>query len=463
MHSLSIFGTSSDAGKSTLCMALTRILHDKGYRVAPFKAQNVSNNARIADDGGEIAQAQYFAAEAIALPTRCEMNPILLKSGSAGKASLIINGKSGEEQSVGDYFAGIDQRKPVVRAAFETLQKEFEIVVAEGAGSPVELNLMNEDLSNLYIALQFKTKIILVADIERGGVFASVWGVYNLLPDELKANVIGVIVNKFRGDMEFFKEGVTIIEERFGLKVLGVVPYLPLNIGFEDIQSLENYRHESSADALTVAVVKFPHLSNFTDFEPLINDPHLHLHFITSPNQAKNADLLILPGTRRTVDDLQWLEQQGFLPLIKAWEKPLFGLCGGYEMLFERLVDDAGIEQQGTFEGLGLIAGEIVFEKEKVRRRHTAELFGFAVSGYEIHHGKSAQHPLGYRKGQLYGTFLHGIFDNDDWRNAFFTAIRPGYRPFDFTRFRQERITTFTDQVRNSLDIDHLIASLQEN
>jgi adenosylcobyric acid synthase len=321
---------------------------------------------------------------------------------------------------------------------------------------------MNEDLSNLYIAQTFGTKIILVADIERGGVFASIWGVYNLLPDELKANVIGVIVNKFRGDMQFFEEGVTIIEERFGLKVLGVVPYLPLNIGFEDIQSLENYRQQSSPDALTVAVVKFPHLSNFTDFEPLINDPNLHLHFITSPNQAANADLLILPGTRRTVDDLRWLERQGFADLIKTWERPLFGLCGGYEMLFERLVDDEGIEQQGSFEGLGLITGEIVFVKEKIRRRCTVELFGFTVNGYEIHHGKSMQHPLGHKKEKLYGTFLHGIFDNDDWRNAFFAAIRPGYKPFDFARFRRERITAFADQVGNSLDIDYLIASLQD-
>jgi adenosylcobyric acid synthase len=460
MHSLSIFGTSSDAGKSTLCMALTRILHDEGYRVAPFKAQNVSNNARIADDGGEIAQAQYFAAEAIGLPTRHEMNPILLKSGSRGRASLIVNGRSSEEQSVGDYFASIERRKPVVRAAFERLQKEFEIIVAEGAGSPVELNLMNEDLSNLYIAQTFGTKIILVADIERGGVFASIWGVYNLLPDELKSNVIGVIVNKFRGDMQFFEEGVAIIEERFGLKVLGVVPYLPLNLGFEDIQSLENYRHESGADALNIAVVKFPHLSNFTDFEPLINDPSVHLHFITNPNQARNADLLILPGTRRTVDDFHWLQQQGFVPLIKAWEKPLFGLCGGYEMLFERLIDSGGIERQGTFEGLGRIEGDIVFEKEKTQRQCSTELFGFAVSGYEIHHGKSSEHPVGYQKENLYGTFLHGIFDNDNWRNAFFSAIRPDYRAFDFKRFKQERIQAFTAEIRNNLDIPHLVTAL---
>lgn len=463
MHSLSIFGTSSDAGKSTLSMALTKILHNEGFNVAPFKAQNVSNNARIADDGGEIAQAQHFAAETINLPTRYEMNPILLKSGSRGKASLIINGKSSDEQSVGEYYSSIGDKKPIVKAAFERLQNDFDLIVAEGAGSPVELNLINEDLSNLYVAQEFKTKIILVADIERGGVFASIWGVYNLLPKDIKANVIGVIVNKFRGDMAFFEEGVSIIEERFGLKVLGVVPYLPLNIGFEDIQSLENYRQESSPNAINVAVIKFPHLSNFTDFEPLINDPSVTLQFITNPGQAKNADLLILPGTRRTVDDLQWLEEQGFRALIKEWKKPLFGVCGGYEMFFEKLIDNEGVEQKGTFKGLGLFEGEIIFEKEKVQQQSTVKLFGFEIQGYEIHHGRSVQHPIGYQKENLHGTFLHGIFDNDTWRNAFFTKIDSNYKAFNFRNFKRQRIQEFTTAVADNLDIPYIIAALQED
>ncbi|MEJ2500166.1 MAG: cobyric acid synthase, partial [Campylobacterales bacterium] len=242
MHSLSLFGTGSDAGKSTMTMALCRLLHEARYRVAPFKAQNVSNNARIGLDGCEIAQAQSFAAEACGCPQTYHLNPILLKSGAEGKASMILNGKSAEEIGIAEYYATLEAKKPLVDEAFEYLQARFDIVVAEGAGSPVELNLMEKDLSNLYVAERFDTKIVLVADIERGGVFASVWGVYNLLPEHLRANVIGVIVNKFRGDLAFFDDGVTIIEERFGLKVLGVVPYLPLNLGFEDIQSLEQYR-----------------------------------------------------------------------------------------------------------------------------------------------------------------------------------------------------------------------------
>jgi len=463
MHSLSIFGTSSDAGKSTLSMALTKILHDEGFSVAPFKAQNVSNNARIADDGGEIAQAQHFAAEAIGLATRYEMNPILLKSGSQGKASLIINGKSTDEQSVGEYYRSIGDKKPIVKAAFERLQDDFDLIVAEGAGSPVELNLMNEDLSNLYVAQEFGTKVVLVADIERGGVFASIWGVYNLLPDAIKANVIGVIVNKFRGDMAFFEEGITIIEQRFGLKVLGVVPYLPLNIGFEDIQSLENYQQESSQNAITVSAIKFPHLSNFTDFEPLINDPCVTFKFITSPSQAKGTDMLILPGTRRTVDDLHWLQEQGFTKLIKEWKKPLFGICGGYEMLFEQLLDSEGVEHKGTFEGLGLIQGEILFKQEKIQRLTAVELFGFEIQGYEIHHGVSSKYPVGYQENNIYGTFLHGTFDNDDWRNAFFAEITSDHKAFYYNHFRQKRIQEFTTEVKSSLDIPYLVNSLKEH
>ncbi len=462
MHSLSIFGTSSDAGKSTLSMAITKILHDAGYKVAPFKAQNVSNNARIGDDGGEIAQAQHFAAEAIDLPTRFEMNPILLKSGSQGKASLIINGKSTDEQSVGEYFATIEDKKPIVKKAFESLQKEFDLIVAEGAGSPVELNLMNEDLSNLYVATAFQTKIILVADIERGGVFASIWGLYNLLPEVLKKNVIGVIINKFRGDMAFFEEGVKIIEEQFKLKVLGVVPHLPLNIGFEDIQSLENYQQTLQEQHLKVVAIKFPHLSNFTDFEPLINDLSVNFSFITHAHELQGSDLLILPGTRRTVDDLTWLQERGFTHAIQNYNHTIFGICGGYEMLFEKIIDD-GVEVTGTFEGLGLIEGEILFKHEKVQRQCQVELFGFTIEGYEIHHGISKKHPIGYHDEKIYGTFLHALFDNDAWRNHFFTTINPSYKPFDYKSFRKNRIHDFVAEVKSHLDTAYLIDALQED
>lgn len=441
-------------------MAITKILHDEGYSVAPFKAQNVSNNARIADDNSEIAEAQFFAAEAINLPTSYEMNPILIKSGAKGKANIIINGKSSDAQSVAEYFSSIKKRQPIVKSAFIALENKFDIVVAEGAGSPVELNLMQEDLSNLYIATTFNTKILLVADIERGGVFASIWGVYNLLPEALKANVIGVIINKFRGDMQFFKEGINIIENQFQLKVLGVIPHTPLNVGFEDIHSLHSYQQNNHMNALTVAIIEFPHLSNFTDFEPLINDPSVNVTFISNPAEAKNSELLILPGTKRTVNDLKWLKAQGFETLIKEWKRPLVAICGGYQMLFDKIIDEKDVEEKGVFEGFGRIKGNIIFKKEKLQKRTTTTLFSHTLSGYEIHHGKSKTHPIGYQNQNLYGTFLHGLFDNDCWRNDFLSTLNPKHKTFKFQQFKTEKIAHFTNIVKENINLNYLIQAI---
>lgn len=228
MRSISIFGTSSDAGKSTLTFVIGKLLQERGINVGVFKAQNVSNNSRVTDDGSEIAIAQYFQAEVLGIPTSYHLNPILLKSGRGNSASMIVNGKVAAEKEVREYYRDLDSLKPAVDTCFEYLHERYECVVCEGAGSPVELNLMDKDLSNIYIAEKYNTKIILVADIEKGGVFASIWGVYNLLPESLRVNVIGVIVNKFRGDRRLFDEGITIIEERFGIPVLGVLP-IPLS------------------------------------------------------------------------------------------------------------------------------------------------------------------------------------------------------------------------------------------
>ncbi len=280
INHISIFGTSSDAGKSTLSFAITYLLHKRGIKVVPFKAQNVSNNSQVTDSGGEVAIPQHFAAESIGIKTTPDINPILLKSGSKNSAHMIIDGKSVGDKDVLSYYRDIDMLKPVAKKAFKNLTKKYECVVAEGAGSPVELNLMDKDLSNIYIADEFNTKIILVADIERGGVFASIYGVYNLLPEKLRKNVIGVIVNKFRGDISLFDEGIKIIENEFELKVLGVVPYKPFNLGFEDSQSIMGYVQDTTNTKLKVGVIKLPHISNFTDYEPLVADPEVELSFI---------------------------------------------------------------------------------------------------------------------------------------------------------------------------------------
>ena len=297
MNSLSIFGTSSDAGKSTLSFAITYLLHHRGVKVAPFKAQNVSNNSQVTDAGGEVAIPQYFAAEAIGMKTSPDINPILLKSGGKSKAHIIINGLSVSNKDVWSYYRDIDLLKPHVKRAFENLQKKYDCIVAEGAGSPVELNLMDKDLSNIYIADEFNTKIILVADIQRGGVFASIYGVYNLLPNKLRNNVIGVIVNKFQGDMSLFDEGVKIIENEFKIPVLGVVPFKPFNLGFEDSESLMNYVQDTSHSIIKVGVIKLPHISNFTDFEPLVSDGEVELAFISSPRSLSDLEIKSFPDS----------------------------------------------------------------------------------------------------------------------------------------------------------------------
>ena len=460
MNSLSIFGTSSDAGKSTLSFALTYLLHHRGISVAPFKAQNVSNNSHVTYDGGEIAVPQHFAAEAIGLKTTTNMNPILLKSGAKNSAHLIINGKSVGERDVHVYYRDIDRLKPIVKEAFLKLLEKYECVVAEGAGSPVELNLMDKDLSNIFVADEFNTKIILVADIERGGVFASIYGVYNLLPKKLQDNIIGVIVNKFRGDMSLFDEGRVIIEKEFGIKVLGVVPYKPFNLGFEDSQSMMNYVQDTSKARIKVGVIKLPHISNFTDFEPLVADKEVELSFISSPVQASTCHLIILPGSKRVVEDLAWLRERGFEKILTSKKQMLVAICGGYEMMFERILDPDEVESKlQEVKGFGRIKGEVVFAKEKIVRKGCYYLFGHMIEGYEIHNGVAKKRAVA--KKNLYATFVHGIFESDEFRYRLFCKIDENYEGYNFKEYKAKAIKEFAEHVELHVDVGFIANMLR--
>jgi len=461
MHSLSIFGTSSDAGKSTLSFAITYLLHKAGFKVAPFKAQNVSNNSVVTMlDNGEIAIPQAFAASAISLATRYEFNPILLKSGGKSQSHIIINGKSVGNQDVWSYYRDMKKLQPVVKEAFQTLQKEFECIVAEGAGSPVELNLMQKDLSNIYVAEEFNTKIILVADIQRGGVFASIYGVYNLLPKQLQKNVIGVIVNKFQGDMRLFDEGVTIIEEQFKIPVLGVVPYKPFNLGFEDSASLMNYQQDLSRTIITVGVIKLPHISNFTDFEPLVVDEEVELRFITTPSEAKSCDMLIIPGSKLVVQDLAWLRERGFEKILKDKKQKIVAICGGYEMMFKRLLDPDAIESSHKIvEGFARFKGDVTFTKEKIVKNGCYNLFGVMTDGYEIHNGITKKRAK--KKKNLYGTFVHGLFESDDLRFLLLSQLNPAYKGYNFKQFKKDAIESFAQHIQNHIDMPSIMQQLQ--
>lgn len=458
MKNISIFGTSSDAGKSTMTFVIARLLQKRGIDVGIFKAQNVSNNSQVADDGSEIAISVHFQASVIGMKSSYHLNPILLKSGAKNRASVIVKGRELEEKDIKSYYGSMETLKPIVRDAFAFLDRAHACVVAEGAGGCVELNLLEQDLSNTFIAETFNNKIILVADIEKGGVFASIYGTITLLKEQFKQNLIGVLINKFRGDKSLFDEGVRIIEEEFGLPVLGVLPYTPLNMGFEDSASLQNYIQKPHSK-IKVGVVLFPHMSNFNDFEPLVLDDEVEVVFITGA--LEQYDCVILPGSKRVVEDLAWLKSLGLVDALKSYKGRIMGICGGYEMLFERLVDTAGIESDtGIYEGIGLIDGEIVFAADKVVKRSAFYYHDTLLEGYEIHYGQSQKYPEYFESATVFGSFLHGIFDNDTFREKIFSAIDTSYIGFHFENRRRSVLDAFIDTMEKEIDMQTIIDAI---
>lgn len=458
MKPILIFGTSSDAGKTSIVMALCRIFADLGVKVAPFKAQNVSNNSSVTIEGREISRAQCFQAEAARVEPRFLFNPVLLKSHGNGGVQVIVNGFVYKNQGITAYYAEIDTLKTHVKNSFEQLLNDYELVIAEGAGSPVELNLLHKDLSNTFIAQMFEPNIILVADIERGGVFASIYGTLELLAPEIRKNVVGVIINKFRGDRRFFDEGEKIIHEKFGVPVLGVLPFLPLNIDMEDSQSLQNYMQRRKAVKLKIAVIATPRLSNYNDLDVLMADDELDVTLIHGFQTLSDFDLILLAGSKSVISDLRWLKEQGLFAEIQQFEKAIFGICGGYQMLCETLNDLEGLEANvpSIETGFGLIADSVTYQQPKILKRGAYSAFGFDVKGYEIHCGQLARYPLFYESENVSGTHIHGIFDNNEFRTAYFKKLNPIYNGFDYAAYREDTINAFTNMVRENLDLTTL-------
>jgi adenosylcobyric acid synthase len=448
MHNISIFGTSSDAGKSTITFVIAKLLQEMGISTVPFKAQNVSNNSNVADDGSEIGISTYFQASVLGVQTSYHLNPILLKSNAKNHTSLIINGKELGKKGVKEYYRELDKLKPVVKSSFEYLEKRYECIVAEGAGGCVELNLLEKDLSNTFIADTFDTKIILVADIEKGGVFASIYGTIELMQEKFKKNLIGVIINKFRGDRSLFDDGVRIIEERFKVPVLGVLPYIPLNIGFEDSASLKNYIQKKNA-SIKVGVINLPHISNFNDFEPLVIDDELLVEFITS--NINEYDYIIIPGSKRVIDDLIWLKESGLFEALKSYDKKIIGICGGYEMMFENITDPFKTESDITdTEGLSFIKSSLIFKDKKIVKKSKFQLHEDELLGYEIHYGHSDAYPIFYEDKNIFGTFVHGIFDNDSFRRYIFSHPYKGY---NYKDKREKILQEFISAMGENLDM----------
>lgn len=462
MKPLAIFGTNSDAGKTTLVMALSRIFADRGVNVAPFKAQNVSNNSAVTKEGREISRAQCLQAEAARVEPSFYFNPVLLKSHGNGSVQVVVNGLVHQNQAISDYYDTMPFLETQVKTAFEHCQQHYDLVIAEGAGSPVELNLLHKDLSNTFVAKTFNTKNILVADIERGGVFASIYGTLELMDKTLRDNLIGVVVNKFRGDRRFFHDGEKIITERFGVPVLGVLPYQPLNIDMEDSQSLHNYQQRLGTVKCHVAVIAYHGLSNYNDLDALMADEELYVELLHDYRPLTGFDVLLLIGSKTVIRDLRWLKQQGWAQEILKFQGAIFGICGGYQLLCETLHDPDALEHDtpSMEQGLGLIKDSVIYQSPKILQRGLYDLFSHQVIGYEIHCGRLQHYPLSYQQGRIAGTHVHGVFDNDDFRTAYFKSINPAYQGFAYGAYRNGLIQGFADMVKEQLNMRLIMDAL---
>ena len=502
---LMVQGTSSHAGKSLLVAALCRIFAHDGRREAPFKSWNMSLNSCVTARGGEMARAQVLQAQAAGVAPHTDMNPLLLKPASGGRVQVILEGRALGHLDVREYRRRVASFLPAVLAALRRLRAAYDMVVLEGAGSPAEVNLREGDIANMRMALEAGAPVLLVGDIDRGGVFASLVGTLELLRPREREQVAGLVVNKFRGERGLLADGLRWLEERTGKPVLGVVPYLPgLALDEEDTVNLEAERRTArGAEAhgcLDVAVIHLPHISNATDFQPLEREPGVRVRYVAATSGLGVPDAVILPGSKDTVSDLAYLKRSGLAAAVArlaSWRVPVVGICGGYQMLGISIEDPAKVES-GTAreEGLGLLPVRTVMAREKhthlvkaVARREVVWL-GIGPSrpllhGYEIHMGRSrtegeaplliVEHdgaPAGVEDGAVhpelpvFGCYLHGLFENRGLREGFLEGLRrarglPASMPsFDWNEHRERELDRLAQEVRTALDIEVLYGLL---
>ncbi len=507
---LMFLGTGSDVGKSVLAAAFCRILKQDGYHVAPFKAQNMALNSFITPEGGEMGRAQVVQAEAAGIPPHVDMNPILLKPTSSMGSQVIVLGKAVGNFSAKEYYAYKKQLVPVVQGAFERLAARYDVVVLEGAGSAVELNLKEHDLVNLAMARMADAPCLLVGDIDRGGIFAALLGSVMLLEREERDLIAGFIVNKLRGDPDLFRPGVRLLEERSGRPVLGVVPYFQhISVPEEDSVALakrlaKGMEEYGSQDILRIGVVRLPFVSNYTDFQCLEQDSRVSLVYLERPGDIFRCDAVIVPGTKNTIEDMLTLESSGMADALRAYHKAdgvVVGICGGYQMLGRRILDPHGVESCfRETKGLGLLEMTTEMASEKITTQVTARLWTpnpldaadlYPLYGYEIHMGRSrfdgasslcplfrivqrngrdvpeeeAQDGAWADEGRVWGTYIHGIFDNDAFRTRFlaFLAARKGKDlavhdgSLGFSAWKEQQYDLLADHVRRHCDVERII------
>ncbi|MCR4738788.1 MAG: cobyric acid synthase [Lachnospiraceae bacterium] len=492
-----IQGTMSAAGKSMIVAGLCRIFSDDGYRVAPFKSQNMALNSYVTKEGLEIGRAQAMQAECARIEPIAAMNPILLKPTSDTGSQVIINGREVGNMSASEYFENKAEYKKDILRAFKELSEISDIIVIEGAGSPVEMNLKNDDIVNMGLAEMTDAPVILVGDIDRGGVFAQLLGTLDLLDENERARVQGLIVNKFRGDKSLFEDGIRILEERGDTEVLGVVPYLDIQLDDED--SLSERFNERPADAFDIAVIKLSHISNFTDLDAFGQIEGLSVRYVSRVSELKDPDMIVIPGTKNTIADLREIKNNGLFEAVRKKADEglcIFGLCGGYQMLGRKIEDPDCLEAGGSEEGLCLLPVDTLIKKEKTRTNVTCKITGAtgilkgiestAIEGYEIHMGQTlpcgdsagsipgqdgcgealtefTPGQTGYCLGNVYGTYIHGFFDKKDVMSAIVEKVAQSRGKTistegvtDYKDHKEKQYDLLAERLRESLNMKRI-------
>lgn len=466
-----IQGTMSNAGKSLLCAALCRIFVQDGFRTAPFKSQNMALNSYITDEGLEMGRAQVVQAEAAGIKPSVLMNPILLKPTTDVGSQVIVNGEVRGNMRAAEYFRYKKALIPDILAAYHKLEEAYDIIVIEGAGSPAEINLKTTDIVNMGMAEMADAPVLLVGDIDRGGVFAQLYGTVALLEPRERARIKATVINKFRGDVSILQSGLDMLRELVGVPCAGVVPYV--NVDIDDEDSLSARLSNGGKREIDIAVVRLPRISNFTDFAPFERYENVSLRYVSSVRELGAPDLVILPGTKSTISDLMWLRESGFEAAVKKLASrgtPVFGICGGFQMLGRTISDPEGTEGGGTIAGMGLLDMETVFCREKTRLQTSgflnavegifADLGGMEYAGYEIHMGRSTAAETLISRGNIYGSYVHGLFDADGIADGIIRALckKKGIAfdaavAFDGKAYREAQYDKLATAVRGALDM----------
>ena len=474
--SIMIQGTMSNAGKSLLCAGLCRIFRQDGYRVAPFKSQNMALNSFITEDGGEMGRAQVVQAEAAGIRPDVRMNPILLKPTTDVGSQVIVNGVVQGNMRAMEYYRHKRDYIPAILEAYHSLAEQYDVIVIEGAGSPAEINLKQEDIVNMGLAKLVDAPVLLVGDIDRGGVFAQLYGTVALLEPEERARIKGTVVNKFRGDRAILEPGIRILEELCQVPVAGVIPYVHVDVDDEDSLS-ERFSRGTERKLLDIAVIRLPRISNFTDFSPFERYENVSLRYVDRVADLHQPDMILLPGTKSTISDLKWLRQSGLEAAVQkaaAAGTLLFGVCGGYQMLGSSISDPDQVEAAGVtaIAGMGLLPMDTVFRGEKVQTQTKgtfagitgllSSLNGLDYEGYEIHMGRSAEPlPPVLGTGNVYGSYIHGLFDAPNVTDTILKALcqRKGINfdalgTFDRKAYQEQQYDKLADAVREGMDME---------